>query len=167
MCRASMQGHQEERLASSSAPTWREWSQAKLFTSPLPPRLSRVLRLKICERGRVTTPLWEGGRGYCRRKFSSFTHATEFYWAIWAAFWLFNKSVRTSLYRSAATWKILLQGSANPQTPGSENKRIKSCVLLPAAGRRTQLFHLIFTEPGVCGFAEPCKLFYSFGRGSL
>ena len=50
----------------------------------------------------------------------------------------------------------ILQGSANPQTPGSENKRIKSCVLLPAAGRRTQLFHLIFTEPGVCGFAELC-----------
>ena len=33
-----------------------------------------------------------------------------------------------------------LQGSANPQTPGSENKRIKSCVLLPAAGRRSQSF---------------------------
>ena len=49
-----------------------------------------------------------------------------------------------------------LQGSANPQTPGSENKRIKSCVLLPAAGRRTQLVHLIFTEPRVCGFAQPC-----------
>ena len=51
-----------------------------------------------------------------------------------------------------------VQGSANPQTPGSENKRIKSCVLLPAAGRRTQLFHLIFSEPGVCGFADPCML---------
>ena len=49
-----------------------------------------------------------------------------------------------------------LQGSANPQTPGSEDKRIKSCVLLPAAGRRTQLFHLIFSEPGVGGFADPC-----------
>ena len=46
-----------------------------------------------------------------------------------------------------------IQGSANPQTPGSENKRIKICVLLPAAGRRTQLFHLTFTEPG---FAVPC-----------
>ena len=50
----------------------------------------------------------------------------------------------------------LLQGSANPQTSGSENKRIKICVLLAAAGRRTQLFHLIFSEPGVCGFAGPC-----------
>ena len=49
-----------------------------------------------------------------------------------------------------------IQGSANPQTPGSENKRKKNCVLLPAAGRRTQLFHLIFSEPGVCGFADPC-----------
>ena len=50
-----------------------------------------------------------------------------------------------------------IQGSANPQTPGSENKRKKNCVLLPAAGRRTQLFHLIFSEPGVCGFADLCK----------
>ena len=49
-----------------------------------------------------------------------------------------------------------VQGSANPQTPGSENKRIKSCVLLPATGRRAQLFHLIFSKPGVCGFADPC-----------
>ena len=34
--------------------------------------------------------------------------------------------------------------------------RIKSCVLLPAAGRRTQIFILLFSEPGVCGFADPC-----------
>ena len=54
----------------------------------------------------------------------------------------------------------LVQGSANPQTPGSKNKRIKSCVRLPAAGRRTQLFILIFTEPGVCGFAKPCTDYY-------
>ena len=33
---------------------------------------------------------------------------------------------------------------------------IKSCVLLPAAGRRTQLFHLIYTEAGPCGLADPC-----------
>ena len=52
--------------------------------------------------------------------------------------------------------KCDVQGSANPQTPGLKNKRIKSCVLLPAAGRRTQLFHLIFSEPGVCGSADPC-----------
>ena len=51
---------------------------------------------------------------------------------------------------------MLVQGSANPQTPGSENKRIKSCVLLPAAGRRTQIFILLFSEPGVCRFADPC-----------
>ena len=51
-----------------------------------------------------------------------------------------------------------LQGWANPQTPGSKNKRIKSWFLLPAAGRRTQLFHLIFKEPGVCGFADPCTV---------
>ena len=34
--------------------------------------------------------------------------------------------------------QVEIQGSANPQTPGSENMRAKSCVLLPAAGRRTQ-----------------------------
>ena len=53
---------------------------------------------------------------------------------------------------------MLVQGSANPQTPGSENKRIKSCVLLPATVRRTQLFILLFLEPGVCGFANSCTL---------
>ena len=36
--------------------------------------------------------------------------------------------------------KYPLQGSANPQTPGSENKRIKRGVLLPAASRRTISF---------------------------
>ena len=52
----------------------------------------------------------------------------------------------------------LLQGLANPRGPGSENIRIKGCVFLPAAGRRTQLFHIIFTEPGPCGlaYAYPC-----------
>ena len=51
---------------------------------------------------------------------------------------------------------LLIQGSANPRTPGSVNMRIKSCVLLPSAGRKTQLFILIFTEPGICGLADPC-----------
>ena len=58
--------------------------------------------------------------------------------------------------RSVSKQEADIQGSANPQTPGSENKRIKSCLLLPATGRKTQLFHLIFTEPGVCRFADPC-----------
>ena len=35
--------------------------------------------------------------------------------------------------------------------------RRKYCVLLPAAGRRTQFFLLIFTEPGRSLFAEPCR----------
>ena len=34
--------------------------------------------------------------------------------------------------------------------------RRKSCILLPAAGRRTQLFHLIFSEPGVHLLVHPC-----------
>ena len=32
----------------------------------------------------------------------------------------------------------------------------KHCVLLPAAGRRKQLSHLIFTEPGVHLLGHPC-----------
>ena len=51
-----------------------------------------------------------------------------------------------------------IQGLANPRTPGSENMRVKSCVLLPTAGRRMQLFILIFSEPGVRGLADLCSL---------
>ena len=47
------------------------------------------------------------------------------------------------------------QGSTNPQTSGSENMRINSCVLLLAVDRRTQLFILIFLEPEVYGLADP------------
>ena len=32
----------------------------------------------------------------------------------------------------------------------------KNYVLLPAAGRRMQLFHIIFTEPGVHLLGHPC-----------
>ena len=56
---------------------------------------------------------------------------------------------------------MCVQGSANPRTPGSENIRIKSCVLLPAAGRRTQLFAFIFSEPRVRGLADPCSYLIS------
>ena len=41
-------------------------------------------------------------------------------------------------------------------TPGSVNVRRNNCVLLPAANSRTQLFHLIFTEPGVHLLGHPC-----------
>ena len=49
-----------------------------------------------------------------------------------------------------------VQGSANPLTPGSENIMIKSCVFMPVAGGRAELFILIFSGPGVCGLANPC-----------
>ena len=39
---------------------------------------------------------------------------------------------------------------------GSVNMRWKSCVLLPAAGRRTQFFLLIFTEPIVHHKVHSC-----------
>ena len=32
-------------------------------------------------------------------------------------------------------------------------------VLLLQAGRRMQIFILLFSEPGVCGFADPCMRF--------
>ena len=37
------------------------------------------------------------------------------------------------------------------------NMMSNNCVLLPAAGRRMQLFALIFSEPGVRGLADPCR----------
>ena len=41
---------------------------------------------------------------------------------------------------------------------------VKNCVLLPAAGRRTQLFILLFSEPGVCGVAYPCRIDQLLGK---
>ena len=49
-----------------------------------------------------------------------------------------------------------VQGSAKRLRPGLENKRWKNCVLLPAAGSRTQFFLLLFTKPGRSLLAEPC-----------
>ena len=43
--------------------------------------------------------------------------------------------------------------------PGSMNMRRKNCILLPAAARRTHLFHLIFTESGVYLLGHPCICF--------
>ena len=50
-----------------------------------------------------------------------------------------------------------LQGWPKRWTPGSVNMRWKSCVLLPAAGSRTQFFLLTFTETGVHLLGHPCK----------
>ena len=49
-----------------------------------------------------------------------------------------------------------IQGLANPQMPGPEKMRIKSSAFPPATGMKTQLFILIFSEPGVSGLADPC-----------
>ena len=49
-----------------------------------------------------------------------------------------------------------VQGSAKRRRPGLVNIRRENCVLLPAAGWRTQFFHLIFTNPGRSLLAEPC-----------
>ena len=37
---------------------------------------------------------------------------------------------------------------------------------MPAAGRRTQLFILSFSEPGVCGFADHCTQMQSLSKCS-
>ena len=52
--------------------------------------------------------------------------------------------------------ELTVQGWPKRWSPGSVNVRRKICVLLPAAGRKTQLFHLIFREPGVHLLGRPC-----------
>ena len=63
-------------------------------------------------------------------------------------------------------WKIfsvywlklhIIQGCTLWCAPGSVNMRWKNYVLLPAEGRRKQLFHLIFTEPGEHHKVHPCR----------
>ena len=56
---------------------------------------------------------------------------------------------------------LAVQGWTLWCAPGSVNLSRKYCVLLPAAGRRTQLFHLIFTEPGVPVLGHPCILVWT------
>ena len=49
---------------------------------------------------------------------------------------------------------------------GCVNMRGKNCVLLPAAGWRTQLFHLIFTQPMGSNKSQPSTMFpISSSRG--
>ena len=57
-----------------------------------------------------------------------------------------------------------VQGWPKRWTPGCVNMSLKSCVLPPAAGRRTQLFLLIFTEPGVHLLGHPCNSVQSSRR---
>ena len=51
----------------------------------------------------------------------------------------------------------LVQGWAKVHFPGSVNMRRENCVFLHTAGRRTQIVHLIFTEPGKCTLVHPGK----------
>ena len=63
---------------------------------------------------------------------------------------------------------FVVQGWPKRWTPGSVNMRRKNCVLLPAAGKRTQLFHLTFTEPWVHLLGHPCiyrEMAWHFGTG--
>ena len=49
-----------------------------------------------------------------------------------------------------------VQGTTKRLRPDLVNKRRNNCVPLPAAGRRTQLIHLIFSEPWKHTCAGPC-----------
>ena len=69
------------------------------------------------------------------------------------------------LLQATATAPLLphtIQGSAKRLRPGLVNMRRKNCVLLPAAGKRTQYFHLMFTKPGRSLLAEPCSASFSY-----
>ena len=51
-----------------------------------------------------------------------------------------------------------LQGISKRWVPGCVKLGEKVAFCLPTAGRRTQLFHLIFTQPGVHLLEIPCTL---------
>ena len=55
-----------------------------------------------------------------------------------------------------------IQGTTKRLRPGLVNKRRKICVPLPAAGRRTQFFHLLFTKPGRSLLVVPCSFPFAF-----
>ena len=72
----------------------------------------------------------------------------------------FNSHNEQKLEGLFSMWDSLVQGWVEVRFPGSVNMRWKSCVLLPAAGRRTQLFHLVSMEPGAHNKVLPCTLSY-------
>ena len=50
-----------------------------------------------------------------------------------------------------------VQGCTKRLFPGLEKLGEKVAFFLPTAGRRTQFFHLIFTQPGKGLLVQPCK----------
>lgn len=71
-------------------------------------------------------------------------------------YWALKESNFLVLW-SLARFGHNVQGSASPRGPGSVKMWGKSCVRLPAAGRKTQIFIFIFTKPGSRKLAYPCK----------
>ena len=57
---------------------------------------------------------------------------------------------------SDSIFSLFVQGWTLWCALGSVNMRRENCAFLPAAGRRTQLFHVIFTEPGAHHKVHPC-----------
>ena len=57
--------------------------------------------------------------------------------------------------------RVIYRGWTLWCAPGSVNMTRKYCVLLPAAGRRTQIFHLLFTEPRAHHKVHPCRLIFN------
>ena len=52
-------------------------------------------------------------------------------------------------------WKE--QGTSIITFPGPVNIMLNNCVFLPVVGKQTQLFHIIFTEPGKVSLEVPCN----------
>ena len=50
-----------------------------------------------------------------------------------------------------------MEGCLKRRAPGFGQLGEKAAFCLPAVGRRTQLFHLIFTQPGAYLLEHPCK----------
>ena len=71
------------------------------------------------------------------------------------------------LLAEPCTMTKVIQGWPKRWTPGSVNMKRKNCVLLTAAGRKTQPFHLKFTEPGVHLLGHPCITMTAFGSTTL
>ena len=53
---------------------------------------------------------------------------------------------------------LQVQGTSKERFPGCVKLGEKYAICLPTAGRRTQFFHPIFTQPGKIILVQPCKL---------
>ena len=89
-------------------------------------------------------------------------------WIMRCGFWVFapktsefevkaaeNDPIPSFRFRKTLSFATV-QGWTLCCAPGCVNIRRKNCVFLPAAGRRTQFFYLIFTEPRAHHKVQTC-----------